>query len=131
MSGPLPVPNPISQPYWDGTAQGELRIRKCNSCGAHFRFIRDLCPKCWSDDLGWIVSEGRGRIVARVIVETAPYAAMDDKVPYVLALVELEEGVTMMANIVDCEPNSVKVGQSVSLTWEQRGDFVIPQFKRE
>ena len=62
--GPIPIPNPISQPYWDGTAIGELRLRECNACGAHFRFIRELCPKCWSDDLGWTVSAGKGRIVA-------------------------------------------------------------------
>jgi uncharacterized protein len=129
IGGPIPIPNPISQPYWDGTKLGELRVRECNACGAHFRFIRELCPQCWSDDLGWKVSAGRGRVVARVVVQRAPYPAMEARVPYVLALVELEEGVTMMSNIVDCDPTTVEVGLAVELTWEERGDFMLPQFK--
>lgn len=130
MSGGLePIPNPISQPYWDGTSERELHLRECHACGARFRFIRELCPKCWSTDLGIFRSSGQGRIAARVIVHTAPYPAMAERVPYVLALVELEEGVTMMSNIVECDPNLVEVGQRVTLTWEERGDFVLPQFR--
>ena len=88
-----------------------------------------MCPKCWSDDLGWTVSAGKGRIVARVVVHTAPYESVAARVPYVVALVELAEGVTMMSNIVECDPESVKVGMPVSLTWEKRGDFMLPQFR--
>jgi len=132
MSGGFtPELNPVNQPYWDGTQIGELRVCKCNKCGALFRFIRELCPKCWSDDLGWQVCSGRGKVIARVVVHAAPYPQVADNVPYVLALIELEEGVTMMTNIVECAPESVEVGLPVSLIWERRGDFALPQFVPE
>jgi len=127
--GPLPTPSPISQPYFEGTKIGELRVCECRSCGALFRFIRELCPKCWSDDLGIKVCSGRGTVVARVIVHTPPYESMNGRTPYVLALVELEEGVTMMSNVVDCDPSSVGIGDRVALTWEERGEYVLPQFR--
>lgn len=126
---PLPTLTLVNQPYWEGTKRGELRVRLCHSCGALFRFIRELCPRCWSSDLGWQVSTGRGVVIARTIIHTAPYEAMADRVPYVLALVELSEGVTMMANVVGCEPSAVSIGMPASLIFEERGDIMLPQFR--
>jgi len=130
MTGGLePVQTPINQLYWEGTAKGELRVRLCNNCGARFRFVRELCPQCWSHDLGWQVASGIGTVVARAIVETAPYEAMADRVPYVLALIELAEGPTMMANVLECNPTAVSIGMPVELFFEARGDFMLPQFR--
>ncbi|KFG90929.1 Nucleic-acid-binding protein containing a zn-ribbon [Sphingobium herbicidovorans NBRC 16415] len=130
MNGaPIPPVTPINALYWEGTATNELRLCVCTNCGTRFRFVRELCPRCWSSNPAWEVSAGSGKVVARVVVEAAPYEAMAARTPYVLALVELDEGVTMMSNVVDCDPHSVEIGQRVELLFEQRGDFAIPQFR--
>jgi len=127
--GPMPEVTPVNQPFWDGTAMGELRIRTCKACGERFRFVSDWCPTCWSTDLGWQLASGRGRIAAMTVVQMAPYESVAARVPYVLALVELEEGPTMMSNVVDCDPLTVTVGMPVQVTFEQRGELQLPQFR--
>ena len=127
--GPLPEVTPVNQPFWDGTAIGELRLRCCHSCGARFRFVSEWCPKCWSTELGWEAASGQGRIAALTVVHMAPYESVAARVPYVLALVELDEGPTMMSNIVDCDPSTVKVGTPVQVEFEERGDLRLPQFR--
>ncbi len=127
--GPLPEVTPVNQPFWDGTAIGELRIRTCKGCGTRFRFVSEWCPTCWSIDLGWEAANGRGKVAAMTVVHMAPYESVAERVPYVLALVELDDGPTMMCNVVDCDPATVTIGMPVQVTFEQRGDVRLPQFK--
>lgn len=126
--GPMPEVTPVNQLYWDGTAAGELRIRHCPSCGTRFRFTTDWCPGCWSTELGWEVTSGRGTVRSLTVVHMAPYESVAARVPYVLALVQLDEGPTMMSNIVDCPVDAVHIGMPVRVTFETRGDLQIPQF---
>ncbi len=107
---------------------GELRIRRCNSCQARFRFAYYLCPQCWSDRLGWEKARGRGKITHFTVVHQAPYPAFEDVAPYVLALIELDEGVRMMSNIIQCSPNEVFIGAHVAVTFESRGEVHLPMF---
>jgi hypothetical protein len=127
--GPLPEVTPVNQLFWDGTAIGELRVRCCKSCQARFRFVSDWCPKCWSTDLGWEAASGKGKVVAKTVVHMAPYESVAERVPYVLALIELAEGPTMMSNVVDCDPGAVQVGMPVQVTFEPRGELQLPQFR--
>lgn len=128
-NGPVPDVTPTNQLFWDGTALGELRLRSCNPCGHRFRFISNWCPKCWSTDLSWIKCTGRGRVRAHTVVHIAPYESMSARTPYSIALVELEEGPTMMSNILDCDPATIKNGMSVEVIFEDRGDLRLPQFR--
>lgn len=68
-------------------------------------------------------------MIARAIVHTAPYESMEARVPYALALIELSEGVTMMANVLQCDPDDVHIGMKVSLFFEERGEIMLPQFR--
>jgi len=124
-----PEINDTNRLYWEGTAVGELRLRHCKACGAKFRFNHGWCPQCGSDDMGHIVSSGRGVVTNFSVIHVPPYEAYAAEVPYALALVDLAEGVRMMANIVECDPATVSVGMSVELTFEDRGDVKLPQFK--
>ncbi len=121
--------NETNRLYWEGTAVGELRLRSCNSCKAKFRFNHGWCPECGSDDLGHVVSTGKGTVTNFSVIHVPPYEAYAAEVPYALALIDLEEGVRMMANVVDCDPASVSVGMKVSVTYEDRGGVKLPQFK--
>ena len=102
-----------------------MRLRLCRRCEARFRFARDWCPKCWSQELGWVKASGLGKVSHFSIVHQPPSDAFET--PYVLALIELDEGVRMMSN-VRCDPELVKIGLPVKVIFEQRGDVSLPMF---
>lgn len=128
---PKPIPNADSQPYWDAAREHRLVIRKCNGCGALHFMPRFICPECWSEALEWVESAGKGRVHSFSIIRRAPLAAFGDKVPYVTALIELDEGPRMVTNIVGDDALSVAIGDTVTVSFEDRGDgAMLPQFKR-
>ncbi|WP_092198689.1 MULTISPECIES: Zn-ribbon domain-containing OB-fold protein [unclassified Pseudomonas] len=128
-AGPIPEVTPVNQLFWEGTALGELRLRRCNCCGHLFRFVSSWCSACWSADLGWIRASGIGQVSAMTVVHVAPYASVADRVPYVLALVALDEGPVMMSNIVDVATGDVEIGMAVEVTFEARDGLQLPQFR--
>lgn len=133
MTNPLPRPiaNADSQAYWDAARERRLVIRKCNACGEVHFMPRHLCPHCWSDRLEWVVANGQGEVHSFTIIRRASDPAFASKVPYAVALIELDEGVRMMSNIVGEDALSVKIGDRVTVTFEDRGEgALIPQFTR-
>jgi uncharacterized protein len=128
---PLPVANADSQPYWDAARERRLLIRKCNACGAKHFMPRHLCPSCWSDRLEWVESRGAGSVHSFTIVRRAPLASFGARAPYVVALIDLEEGPRMLTNIVGEDALSVRIGDRVGVTFEDRGGgALLPQFHR-
>jgi hypothetical protein len=129
---PAPIVNPDSQAYWDGARRDRLMIRRCAACGRMHFLPRYLCPACWSSDLEWIESCGRGTVHSFTIIRRAPLPAFTDRVPYVVALIDLEEGPRMMANILGEDALQTCIGDAVEVCFEERGDggAKIPQFSR-
>ena len=125
---PAPLVTDMNRDYFDGCAQGELRVRKCERCGTKFRFAYYLCPNCWSDQLGWEAVSGRGAVSHVTVIHQAPYAAFEEGAPYALVLVDLEEGVRMMSNVVECPVEEVRIGAPVRVKFERRGDVHLPLF---
>lgn len=126
-----PTSNGDSQPYWQAAAEGKLVIRQCNSCGVLHFMPRYVCPKCWSDDLSWIEASGKGKVHSFSIIRRASDPAFAPLVPYVVALIDLEEGPRMMANILGPDAADVAIGDSVDVFFEDRGGGTkVPQFKR-
>ena len=99
MHKPLPPVTPDTQPFWDGCAAGELRYQRCTACGAVQLLPRALCERCHAQGLEWRVSAGRGRILSYTVVHRAPTAAFRDDVPYVIAILDMDEGFRLMVNI--------------------------------
>src|SRR5207249_4777381 len=89
-----------SGPFWEGLARGELRAKRCGACGRFVPLDPRVCSFCRSTELAWARVGGRGRLASFTIVHRAPSPAFADQVPYVLALVDLDEGVRMMARLV-------------------------------
>jgi len=115
--------------YWEGLAQGELRIQRCDACSRHVFYPRAICPHCYSDRLSWITATGKGTIYSYTVVHQAfgPYA---DEAPFVIAIVELEEGVRMMTRIVDTPHEQVTIGAAVQVTFATIGEGVtLPYFQ--
>ena len=123
---PVPRVNELNQLYFEGCALGELRLRRCGKCQALFRFAHAWCPKCWALELDWIKASGLGKVSHFSVVYQAPSPAFET--PYVLALIDLDEGVRMMSN-VKCDPVAVRIGLPVKVTFERRGDVFLPIFE--
>ena len=88
-----------------------------------------LCTACGGDDLELVAVSGRGVVRSYTIIRRAVSSAFDADVPYVVALIALAEGPCMMANVINCDPEAVHIGQAVEVAFETRGELVIPQFQ--
>lgn len=118
-----------SRPYWEGLAQGELRIQRCNACSKAVFYPRALCPHCYSDQLSWIVASGKGTIYTYTVAHQA-FGPFAPDVPFVVALIELEEGVRMMSRLLDAPRERVTVGAAVRVTFEKvEEDLTLPYFR--
>lgn len=127
---PVPVPNADSAPYWEAARQRRLLVRRCKECSALHFMPRHLCPSCWSDSLEWVEASGGGTVHSFTIIRRAPLAAFAPRVPYVVALIELEEGLRMLTNVVGDDALSVRIGDTVRVTFEDRGaGAMLPQFE--
>lgn len=133
MSGvpPKPVPTPTAETrgYWEGCLAGELRLQKCADCdGVQFPPQR-FCSGCLGSALEFFAASGHGRVRSYSVVRIPISEAFADEVPYVLALIELAEGPTMMAGIRGCSIEAVRIGLEVEVEFEARsGDIRVPYF---
>ncbi|HWL28984.1 MAG TPA: Zn-ribbon domain-containing OB-fold protein [Burkholderiaceae bacterium] len=128
---PRPIVNADSQPYWDGARESKLLIRKCKACSAFHFMPRHVCPDCWSTDLEWVESAGKGSVHSFSIIRRASLDAYSARTPYVTALIDLDEGPRMVTNIVGDDALSVAIGDRVTVVFEDRGDgALLPQFQR-
>lgn len=126
---PQPLIDSDSQPYWEGLSRGELRIQRCQACARAVFYPRALCPHCFSDQLTWITASGRGTLYAFTVVHQAfgPYAA---EAPFIIGIIELEEGVRMMSRITDATREQITVGAAVEVTFRAAEDgATLPYFR--
>lgn len=96
---PLPTVTPLTAPYWEGLEAGELRFQRCGDCGNAWLPAREECPKCLSDSVVWEASSGRGRVISWVVYHSAVHPAFADRIPYNVAIVELDEGPRLITNV--------------------------------
>ncbi len=108
-------------PFWDAIAQGRFVLPHCEECGEHFWYPRRFCPYCSSTSIAWPDVSGRGTVYSFTIIRKGqgPYK---DVGPYVLAIVELEEGPRLMTNVAATDPETVHVGQAVRVVLDPAGD---------
>lgn len=126
----MPVANADSRPYWDAARERRLVIRECRDCGQLHFMPRFMCPRCWSEDLAWVDASGRGTVHSFSVVRRAPLAEFAGHVPYVVAMIDLEEGPRMVANVVGSTALDTRIGDAVTVCFEDRGDVTLPQFQR-
>jgi uncharacterized OB-fold protein len=126
---PLPKPNDDTRFFWEGCREHKLRFQKCADCG-HVRWPPSIiCPVCYSDHTDLITAAGRGMIFSYVIYHTAFHPAFEDDLPYVVAIVELEEGPRLLTNIVGCSHDELRCDLAVEVVWDDvTEDFSLPKF---
>jgi uncharacterized protein len=125
----VPMPTPETQPFWQGTRGGELRLQRCDAC-AHVYFPpRPFCPKCAGRAVSWFKASGRG-ILYSYVIHHRPVPGFTP--PYSIAVVELDEGPRMMTNIIDCPqtPEALQLDMRVEVVFKQLSDEIfLPQFR--
>ncbi|WP_458095246.1 Zn-ribbon domain-containing OB-fold protein [Roseomonas sp. WA12] len=118
---PFSPATPDSLPFWEATAEGRFLIRRCQTCDRAHWYPRPICPHCGGETV-WQEASGRGTIYSYSIMRRAPE-------PYAIAYVRLEEGTTMMTNIVDCDFDTIRVGLPVRVTFRpSEGGPPMPMF---
>lgn len=129
---PVPVPQPESDHYWEQAKNGKLVLQKCNDCDAVQFYPRVLCLECNSRSLGWLESSGRGTLFTFSIVHVAPHPGFRDDLPYIAAIVELEEGVKMPSQVIGIEPDPelLHIGMPLEVAFEEITESIsLPKFR--
>ena len=127
---PLPQPNSDNKSFWEGCREHQLRFQKCQSCN-HVRWPPGIiCPQCYSKETSWITATGRGTVYTYAVYHQAFHPAFKGELPYVTAIVALEEGPHFLTNIIGCAPEEVRCGMPVEVAWEDiNQEFSLPKFK--
>jgi uncharacterized OB-fold protein len=126
----LPLPDDETRPYWDAARGGKLLIKRCNACNEPFFYPRPFCPRCWSDDVVWEESSGRATLYTWSVVRQNDLPPWPARVPYVAAVVDLDEGPRMLTNIEDCDVDALTVGMKVEVAFREENDEItVPVFR--
>jgi hypothetical protein len=127
---PLPRVDEETKGYWEACRRHELYIQRCRSCGTKRHYPRALCPKCLSDDTEWLRCAGTGVVYTFTVTYQNQAPGFRDELPYVLAYVELDEGLRLLTNIVDCAPDAVAIGTRVEVVFDDvTDDIAVPRFR--
>jgi uncharacterized OB-fold protein len=112
----------VSEPYWEATRERRLVLQHCDSCERTVWYPRVLCPHCGGIDLTWRDATGHGAVYAVSVQYRPGHPGLADRVPYAVALVDLDDGVRVMTSVVGCAAEDVHIGQRVRPTWEELSD---------
>ena len=127
---PVPALTDDNREFWFNCSRNKLVLQRCRECAAMQYYPRNVCTNCGSDNIEWVQSAGKGTVYSYTVVHRAPSAAFSKSAPYVLVIVQLNEGPRMMSNIVDCDPGEVRIGMDVEVDFEQRAEDVgVPIFR--
>lgn len=120
---PAPAVNAENQAFFDAAAAGKLALKKCADCGEHHFYPRAICPHCFSANTVWVDAQGGGSVYTYSVLRRGV------PVPYCIAYVTLDEGVTMLTNIVDCDLDAVRIGMKVRVVFKASdGGPPVPMF---
>ena len=125
---PLPRTTAISRPFWDACRRHQLMVQRCDACGCFIFIPQDFCRHCLSQDLTWVPSSGRGRVYSYTVVWRPQTPAFP--VPYVVAIIDMDEGYQMLSNVVGCPTETVFIGMPVEVVFEDASpEISLPKFR--
>lgn len=130
MPRPLPTPDHESAEFWRRVRAHRFALQRCTACRAFRFYPRAVCPECLAGGFEWVEATGRGTLYSFTVCHRPASEAFADRVPYIVALVELQEGVRVLANLLDCAPERARVGMAVTLGYDDTADDItLYQFK--
>jgi uncharacterized OB-fold protein len=119
---PAPEITGHAAPFWAAARDHRLVVQHCPACGQYQHYPRPWCTNCLNEALEFVASSGEGTIYTFTVIRRSAHPAFAARVPYVLAFVDLDEGVRLVSNIVDCDPGTVRIGQRVRVRFEDVDD---------
>jgi uncharacterized OB-fold protein len=126
----LPTIEDDTRAFWDAAGEGRFLLRRCRACGEVHHYPRSFCPSCWSDDVEWIDATGRATLYTWSVVFANDLPPFPERLPYVAAVVDLEEGPRVMTNVVGCDPGELRIGMDLVVDFRPLTDDIIaPVFR--
>ena len=127
---PAPVVTALGQAFWAACEEGRLVVQRCTACERLRHYPQERCPACQSDAFDWSELSGRGQVYSYTVTHRAFHPAWADRVPYVIATIELEEGVRMVSELFDVPSSGPEIGQRVEVGFERLEGFgALPFFR--
>lgn len=119
LKKPSPVKQPWTEEFWKGTKQHKFLIQHCDDCGKNIFYPRKVCPECRSSNLSWIESKGKGTLFSYTITHYGVEQRFASELPYVLCMVDMDEGIRVFSRIVNCRHEDIKCDISVEVVFEE------------
>jgi uncharacterized OB-fold protein len=127
---PLPQATAETAAYWEAARGGKLVIQRCRACNHRQFYPRAFCTSCLSDEIEWMEASGLGTIYSYTVCRIAANSAFEPRLPLPVAMIDLDEGVRMLANIVDADIDRIAVRARVAVCFERVDETcTLPQFK--
>lgn len=120
LPAPAPMVTSTTRKFWEATAEGRFVLQRCDGCATVIWFPKNHCPECHGSELSTFDASGKGTVYSFTIIRKVANA-YKEATPFVVAYVELAEGPRVMTNIVDCDPESVRVGMEVEMVFHDTG----------
>lgn len=124
---PLPHPSPLTQPFWDATKEGKLKLQRCTRCGEYVWTPQMICRHCLADALEWTEVSGEGEVYSFVVMHRAAIEAFE--APYTIAVITLKEGPRILSDVIGIDPSEVKIGMPVKVDFEDAGPVGLYHFR--
>jgi uncharacterized protein len=129
-SKPIPIPDEISAPFFDGAREGRLMLQHCPSCAGWSFPVRERCPHCFAAGLQWRQASGRGTLYTFAIMHQVMNPGFAASVPYNVCQIDLEEGVRMIANVIGISNDALRIGMKLEAVFEDLGETIhVPKFR--
>ena len=126
---PAPERDALNTPYWDSLARGKLSFQRCGACGHAWLPARSECPACLADQWKWEAAAGGAKLISWVVYHTAFHPAFANRLPYNVAVVELDEGPRLISNVVGiADAETLKIDQRLGLVIEDESGTAVPRF---
>ena len=128
---PLPEMQGTSKEFYQWCRRGDLRFQRCTECQVWRHVPREMCAKCGSDEWKWVKSSGKGTVFTWTVAERPMHPAFVESVPYAPVVIEMDEGVRIVSEVIDCEPADLEIGMRVEVAFAKVSDEVtLPKFRR-
>ena len=125
---PVPLPTPVTQPFWDATKEHRLLLQRCAN-GHTFYYARTHCPECLSNEVAWVPASGRGQLYSYTVARRPQSPEFAEDVPCIIAAITLEEGPRMTSLLVDADPDNVQIDGAVEVVWDDLDSVAMPYFR--
>ena len=127
---PVPQPDDLSRPFFEGANRGELMLQKCGDCGAWLAPGSRACSECLGESLTWQAASGQATLFTFAVMHQRYHPGFADELPYNIAVVQLDEGPRLSTTIVGVANDDLRVGMPLTVTFEQAGEGVtLPKFR--